>query len=149
MNGIEIETIGDNDAFFGATFDGNGHVIRNVTISKPNDNRVGIFGRIQSACTIRNLIIDQASITGYTYVGVLVGETSTEAGNIENCFVINSSVTSNYTSDTYAGIISGNYWSIVNYSGNCYCLTIDETEEVDPEEQLSRKSVWDDDDADW
>ena len=28
-------------------------------------------------------------------------------------------------------------------------LTIDETEEVDPEEQLSRKSVWDDDDADW
>jgi hypothetical protein len=120
MNGIEIGTIGCNGASFGGTFDGNGHTIRNLTISKPNDNRVGLFGIINSDCTIRNLIIDQASITGYMFVGVLVGETSFQSGTIENCCVINSSVTSNYTSGTFAGIISGIYWSAVNYSGNCY-----------------------------
>jgi|GEM_PF-6299345 len=116
MNGVTIETI-DN---FGATFDGNGHAIRNFTISKPSDSRVGLFSTLQSVCTIRNLIIDQASITGWMFVGVLVGAPDNTGVNIENCLVINSSVTSNYTSDTYAGIISGNFWDTFNYSGNYY-----------------------------
>lgn len=44
MDGVAIDPIvGINDYRFNGTFDGNGHVIRNLTIDKPNDNHVVLF----------------------------------------------------------------------------------------------------------
>ena len=119
MNGVEIGTIGNLSSAFRGTFDGNGHAIRNLTINKPDDNYVGLFGDTYTGCTIKNLILDGANITGNSYVAVLAGQTYN--CTIENCFVVNSSVACiDASSGHYVGIISGNYWSNCTLSGNYY-----------------------------
>ena len=119
MNGVAIGTIGGNIKRFRGTFDGNGHAIRNLTINKPDDNYVALFGIINANSTIRNLIIDGANITGNNNVGVIFGCTF-DGGTIENCLVVNSSVTVTSSTGTYGGIISGCYLDNLTFSGNYY-----------------------------
>ena len=119
MNGVAIGTIGGNIKRFKGTFDGNGHAIRNLTINKPDDDYVGLFGIISANSTIRNLIIDGANITGNNNVGVIFGCTF-DGGTIENCLVVNSSVTVTSSTGTYGGIISGCYLDNLTFSGNYY-----------------------------
>jgi hypothetical protein len=57
---------------FRGTFDGNGHTIRNVTLNESSDN-VGIISQSNGA-TIRDLKLENISVTGEGYVGSLVGE---------------------------------------------------------------------------
>ena len=119
MNGVEIGTIGNLSSAFRGTFDGNRHAIRNLTINKPDDSYVGLFGDTYTGCTIKNLILDGANITGNSYVAVLAGQTYN--CTIENCFVVNSSVAcTDASGGHYVGIISGNYWSNCTLSGNYY-----------------------------
>ena len=122
MAGVSIEPIGNYYKRFKATFDGNGHVISNLTISKPESQEVGLFGYVSTGFKLKNLIIDGASITGKDRTGVLVGHFSTSC-NIENCLVVNSHV--NVTLEQYglvgvAGIIIGVYSSSVTLSDNYY-----------------------------
>jgi len=100
---------------FHGTFDGNGKVISNLTIT--DGQRRGLFGMIEGA-TIRNLGIENANITGTSTVGVIIGATF---GNhtIENC----------YTTGTVSGLepvggivgsFSGNAGSSGGTMRNCY-----------------------------
>ena len=121
MAGVSIEPIGPANKLFRATFDGNGHVISNLTISKPESKEVGLFGYVSTGFKLKNLIIDGASITGKEYTAVLVGMFSTSC-NIENCLVVNSHV--NLTLEQYNlvgnGIIMGYWYSSATLSGNYY-----------------------------
>ena len=118
MSSVKIGTIGINGKEFGGTFDGNGHAIRNLTISQPDDNYVALFGNISYNCTVRNLILDGADITGRSSVAVLIGYAGLYA-TIENCLVVNSSVTATFNTPI-AGIIVGDYGSGVTLSDNNY-----------------------------
>ena len=91
------------------TFNGNGHVIKNLTIND-NSTYVGLFKA--SKGTIQDLGLENVNVThaedstGYvTSVGALVG---LNEGNIQNCYANNSTVTAG-NGVNYAGGLVG--WS--------------------------------------
>ncbi len=121
MNGVAFDGIGigsDINHSFDGIFNGDGKTISNVTVSKSNQDNVGFFGTVHNA-TIRNLILEGASIIGNTTVGVLVGYVF-DNNSIENCLVMNSSVT--YTNENfYIGVICGDITiSYATLTGNYY-----------------------------
>jgi len=58
---------------FTGTFDGQGHVISGLTINRPSQNHVGLFGRATNAA-ILHVGLDGGSVSGNAYVGGLVGQ---------------------------------------------------------------------------
>ncbi|WP_040712438.1 S-layer homology domain-containing protein [Paenibacillus curdlanolyticus] len=73
--------IGTLIASFGGVFDGNGHVITGLTINRPSESSVGLFGSVYNG-TIRNVKLENVSVTGDLYVGGLAG--ITQFGTVEN-----------------------------------------------------------------
>ena len=100
LEGTEL-TIGiykDEKKYFYGTLDGNGHSIKGLKIDNHDQQYVGLFPRLASYATVKNLTLENPSIKG-TYsgstsarVGVLAGCLS--GGTIENCHVVNGTVES-------------------------------------------------------
>jgi hypothetical protein len=65
--------IGDLSTQFAGSFDGQGHVISNLTINRPWTNYVGLFGYTSAGTTLSNISLQAASITGQDRVGILAG----------------------------------------------------------------------------
>lgn len=65
--------IGNSSTPFTGEFDGNGFIIKNLTISRPNELYQGLFGYISSTGVITNLTLENAVVTGLSYVGSLAG----------------------------------------------------------------------------
>ncbi|MGN0233244.1 MAG: hypothetical protein ACI4B5_02340 [Bacteroidaceae bacterium] len=72
---------------YSGTFNGNGHVIRNLTITMEDSYEVGLIGRGDN-CVIKNLGVENAKMT--SLAGVRTGVIGGELNNcqVENCFVI-------------------------------------------------------------
>jgi len=87
--GAAIPTIGahDDDNGFTGVFDGNGHVVKNVRIYMPYTDYVGLFSNLggSSPGHIRNLGVENASMTGDEYVGGIAGYG--DRGSISGCYV--------------------------------------------------------------
>ena len=75
--------IGTGGESFIGTFDGQGHTISGIRIYS-SDYCQGLFGDINGGC-VRNVILDDARITGQHCVGGIAG--ISEDGTIENCHV--------------------------------------------------------------
>jgi len=106
MSSIENwEPIGNNFGEFYGSFDGNNKALSNLTINKPNQYFVGLFGAINSAPSlseeekkderikgksytnkIKDLNIINSNVSGKGYVGVLSG-TITMSTSIENVHI--------------------------------------------------------------
>lgn len=71
-SGNGFAPIGIIGAGFTGSFDGNGKSINSLIISTPSVDRVGLFGTL-SGGTVRNLTLTNASVTGKSLVGQLVG----------------------------------------------------------------------------
>lgn len=107
------------DVKFTGTFDGNGHKITGITVTKlagsgrSNDNYYGFFGRLSAGGKVKNLTIEgTANIDGGWYVGLVVG---LNEGTIENCFV-KGTVTAAFQYGGITGMTTGNGAAI----NNCY-----------------------------
>lgn len=83
LDGIDWDPIGTSDNAFQGIYDGAGYLIENLTIDRPSESSIGLFGQIDGA-TIRNLGITNADITASSIAGVLVGRM--ESGTIEKSF---------------------------------------------------------------
>lgn len=103
---------------FLGTFDGNNHIISNITISGTSVNNVGLFGNLGAAATIKNLTISGATVIGgsYDYIGILVGSVDSgsaywggSAVTITNVHVTGSSVSGR---DYVAPILGFSHWGI-------------------------------------
>ena len=81
LTGVSWSPIGDGGQPFTGTFEGNRHVIRNLTVAGSNDD-AGLFAA--SSGTIRNIGLENASVSGGARVGGLVGSNS---GIISNAYV--------------------------------------------------------------
>ena len=68
---------------FGGTFDGAGHVLKNVNISNGSTNYTGLFCKVEGG-TIKNLGIESGTIKGGYYVGGFAGYAN--QATIINCF---------------------------------------------------------------
>lgn len=55
-------------------FNGNGHVIQNLYINRPNENYIGLFGILGYGGEVRNIGLEDYSVIGNSSVGSLVGE---------------------------------------------------------------------------
>lgn len=81
------EPIGNNGTKFTGSYNGGDNVIENLYINRPEDNPVNwyqaLFGWIENA-TITSLGVVDTDITGYYYVGALVGRN--DNSSIIKCF---------------------------------------------------------------
>lgn len=93
-------------ADFSGILEGNGHIIKNLTINRTSDDSVGLFSSIRGGAII-NLGIRNATISGKDYVGGLVGSMSANDDLIENCFVTGSIIGNNYSGGIVGSFTSG------------------------------------------
>jgi hypothetical protein len=70
-------------ADFNGTFDGNDHKITNFTINGGSNSYLGLFGNTNTFGSVKNLGLENYSVSGNYYVGGLVGM---NYGNISNCY---------------------------------------------------------------
>lgn len=100
-SGSLFTPIGSSFGGLTGTFDGGFHTISSVTISRPTDSDVGIFGFIEGG-SVSNLNITDASVEGQSYVGVLVGGTNAN-GSIDHVTITNS----NAMGEAFVGGLAG------------------------------------------
>ena len=118
MNNINLngysnwEPIGNNipngvATRFQGTFDGNNKIVQNLTINKPTQQYIGLFG-FTSGATIKNLGIAGGNITGGENTGGFVGYAGSTT--ISSCYssgYISTTVAAGSTFGAYAGGIAG------------------------------------------
>ncbi|WP_366142767.1 fimbrillin family protein [uncultured Bacteroides sp.] len=99
LSGTEWEPVGDRKNVYTGTFDGNGHTISNLTITKENlsfGDDCGMFGRVGTNATIKDLTLESVRLNvgaDGIPIGALAGSNQ---GTISNCKVSgNISVTNN------------------------------------------------------
>ncbi|MGA7966380.1 MAG: filamentous hemagglutinin N-terminal domain-containing protein [Gammaproteobacteria bacterium] len=83
---------------FTGNFDGQGHVIKGLTIDRTSADYVGLFGYTTDA-TISNVGLVRDSVSGFRYVGGLVG--SQNGGLITAAYAMRVSVSGNYLESKY------------------------------------------------
>jgi hypothetical protein len=106
---------------FSGTFDGNGHVIFNLTINRTTsgygDKYLGLFGVVSSSGQIKNLGLKDVEIkgnfSGLSSVGGLVGY---NYGTITHCYTEGIISYVYYSSDKIGGLVGENRGSITS----CY-----------------------------
>ena len=66
--------IGDEDHRYTATFEGNGHVVCNLYIDRPDRDWVGLFGHTGGTGNpLRNVGMEEVDVLGHNHVGGLAG----------------------------------------------------------------------------
>lgn len=110
LMGIQLYPIGDL-GFFTGILDGGNHSISNATIDLPNNNYVGLFGRIYSSGQIKDIRLNNINIAGHSDVGSLVGYIYD--GLINNCCSTGKVVGEEYI----GGLIGNNDYSPISH---CY-----------------------------
>jgi len=102
--------IGNLSFPFSGIFDGNGHTISGISISRPDSGYQGLFGYLCG--TVRNLTLADSSIEGQFFIGGIAGRFG--SGSIQNCFVIGTTLSGDGTIGAIAGSRGG------TLSGNAY-----------------------------
>jgi len=91
---------------FTGSLDAQGYEIRDLFVSRPEEDGVGLFGSIREG-VIENLGVANADVTGLRYVGGLVGHACSGGSTVSNCY-ITSSVTGVTGSEWIGGLMGGN-----------------------------------------
>ena len=92
----------DYDNSYKGTFDGGGHTITGLTFTT-NDEYVGLFGWLNSAGTVKNVVMEGVQITSHQiYGGSIGGVVGYSWGTIENC-----SVSGSVSGTVYVGGVVG------------------------------------------
>lgn len=84
LTGGEWTTIGNASTPFTGTFNGNGKVVRNLSINQSNSDKQGMFGYATGA-TIKNLGLENVSVIGHNDVGAIVGRMG--GTTVDKCYV--------------------------------------------------------------
>ena len=103
LTGKDWTPIGtDYDNSYKGTFDGGGHTITGLTFTT-NDEFAGLFGRLNRAGTVKNVVMEGVQITSnQIYGGSIGGVVGYSWGTIENC-----SVSGSVSGTVYVGGVVG------------------------------------------
>ena len=103
LTGKDWTPIGtDYDNSYKGTFDGGGHTITGLTFTT-NDEFAGLFGWLNRAGTVKNVVMEGVQITSnQIYGGSIGGVVGNSWGTIENC-----SVSGNVSGTVYVGGVVG------------------------------------------
>ncbi len=114
MAGVDWTPIGVNKIlYYSATFNGNGHTIKNLTISAPGQPYKGLIGFMYEG-EIKNLTLEDPQIKSGEYVGAICGKMVYES-SISNCKVIGGSVKG---TSFVGGVVGDASWSPVSNCSN-------------------------------
>ena len=92
----------DYDKSYKGTFDGGGHTITGLTFTR-NDKYAGLFGWLNRAGTVKNVVMEGVQITSnQIYGGSIGGVVGSGWGTIENC-----SVSGSVSGTVYVGGVVG------------------------------------------
>ena len=92
----------DYDNSYKGTFDGGGHTITGLTFTT-NDEFAGLFGWLNRAGTVKNVVMEGVQITSnQIYGGSIGGVVGSSWGTVENC-----SVSGNVSGTVYVGGVVG------------------------------------------
>ena len=86
---------------YSGTFDGGGHTIKGLTVTT-NDQFVGLFGWLNRAGTVKNVVMEGIQITSNHMFGCTGGVVGYSCGTIENC-----SVSGSVSGTVYVGGVVG------------------------------------------
>jgi hypothetical protein len=87
--GAGFSPIGTSSPAFSGTYNGQNHVITNLTINRPSSLYIGLFGFVDGINPkIEKLGIVNATVKGQCCVGILVGDNN--KGTIVNCYTTGS-----------------------------------------------------------
>ena len=102
LTGKDWTPIGTNyDNSYKGTFDGGGHTITGLTVTT-NDQFVGLFGYLNRAGTVKNVVMEGIQITSNHMFGNTGGVAGFSWGTIENC-----SVSGSVNGEVYVGGVVG------------------------------------------
>ena len=103
LTGKDWTPIGtDYDNSYKGTFDGGGHTITGLTFTT-NDKYAGLFGWLNKAGTVKNVVMEGVQITSnQIYGGSIGGVVGSSWGTIENC-----SVSGSVSGTVYVGGVVG------------------------------------------
>lgn len=103
LTGKDWTPIGtDYDNSYKGTFDGGGHTITGLTFTT-NDEYAGLFGWLNRAGTVKNVVMEGVQITSnQIYGGSIGGVVGSGWGTIENC-----SVSGSVSGTVYVGGVAG------------------------------------------
>ena len=106
LTGKDWTPIGtDYDNSYKGTFDGGGHTITGLTFTT-NDEYAGLFGWLNRAGTVKNVVMEGVQITSnQIYGGSIGGVVGYGWGTIENC-----SVSGSVSGTVYVGGVVGAQW---------------------------------------
>ena len=113
--------IGNNVCPFMGTFDGCGHTITGLSNAGVNSTpkSVGLFGNVGSSGNVKEVILVDVALSGKNYIGSIAGFNQ---GNVQKCYVANSSSGSiSATGDFVGGIVGNNSGGTIqncHYSGS-------------------------------
>lgn len=106
--GLGFDPIGQGVPYFQGTFDGKDYTINDLTINRPLEDNVGLFGVTDDGAEITNVILANVSITGNDYVGALIGTDVAVTLILNNC-----SSSGTVDGDVYVGGLLGWVWDPV------------------------------------
>jgi len=91
---------------FTGRFDGRGHTVDGLTINRPSEDNVGLFGRTSgnAGVEIKNIALTNVNITGQNNTGALVGGS-------DSTTISNTSALGSVTGNSYVGGLVGIYYS--------------------------------------
>ena len=106
LTGKDWTPIGTNvDNSYKGTFDGGGHTITGLTFTT-NDEYAGLFGWLNRAGTVKNVVMEGVQITSnQIYGGKIGGVAGRSWGTTENC-----SVSGSVSGTVYVGGVVGAQW---------------------------------------
>lgn len=124
LSGSEWEPVafGDIDTYYTGTFDGNGHTISNLAITKENlyfGDDCGMFGRVGTNATIKNLTLKNVSLNvsadrenAGLGIGALAG---VNQGTISNCKVSGNIFVTNNEIGYVGGVVGQMESGVIQY----------------------------------
>ncbi|MBE6182163.1 MAG: hypothetical protein E7148_05670 [Rikenellaceae bacterium] len=126
LNGVEWTPIGTSSNPFYGIFDGQGNTINNLVINATGKSNIGLFGDTRDG-EIKNLTVNDATITGRLNVGVVAG----------------NPYTSKYTNITVKGHVEVNGMSYVGAVGgkNAYANWTNITVDADETSYVNANSI--------
>ncbi|MBN1123526.1 MAG: hypothetical protein JXA82_00865 [Sedimentisphaerales bacterium] len=105
---------------FEGTFDGNGHVIANLTIDGFGKGYIGLIGNLGPTGVVKNLGLENVNVIGQNYTGGLCGRN--DSGTITQCYSTGT-VTGEYD---IGGLCGVNFGIISECYSNCDVVGGDE-----------------------
>ena len=107
-SGAGFAPIGNDGTPFMGLFNGNGHALSSLTINRPGQNYVGLFGFVGNGGVVKDLGLAEGAVKGLNYVGSLVGYNT--YGTLSGCYVTGP-VTGNFF---IGGLVGFNQYGAVS-----------------------------------